>query len=130
MKRVNTCYTIVFRNDLTSFLHSQMQAVFCKMENKQPKAFVISFLFISIIFFHLCASYRVITFNFVRDFPSSSDRACTKPSIWREKVNYVDPNKVIEESTEGRQSLPLFLLSGVFYPQGSTVLNIFEMKYR
>lgn len=50
--------------------------------------------------------------------------------LWNEKVQYVDLSASSLESSPTARSLPLFLLSGAFYPQGETFLNIFEMKYR
>lgn len=50
-------------------------------------------------------------------------------SLWSERVEYVDLNAKYEEDPSSR-SMPLFLLSGAFYPRGMTYLNVFEMKYR
>ena len=51
-------------------------------------------------------------------------------SIWKEKVQYVDFTMPVTEQVGRFKTLPLFLLNGVFYPQGTNLLNIFEMKYR
>ena len=50
-------------------------------------------------------------------------------SLWKERVEYVDLSNASPETPTSR-SLPLFLLGGAFYPQGTTYLNVFEMKYR
>lgn len=50
-------------------------------------------------------------------------------SLWTESVEYVDISSAKEGSTNAR-SVPLFLLTGAFFPEGTTYLNIFEMKYR
>jgi len=50
-------------------------------------------------------------------------------SLWKERVQYVDLSNASPETATSRP-LPLFLLGGAFYPQGTTFLNVFEMKYR
>lgn len=86
--------------------------------------------FVLSTFTRSCLSYWGILPESKRLYAASGDVKCTRPSIWSEKVNYVDPNNNLDGSARDMRELPLFLLSGVFYPQGSTVLNIFEMKYR
>lgn len=57
--------------------------------------------------------------------------ACLRMSrsdVWSEKVELV--SATVDSSGEADRELPLFLLGGVFYPHGTTVLNVFEMKYR
>ena len=45
-------------------------------------------------------------------------------------MEYVDlTGGGLEESPTAR-NLPLFILGGAFYPQGTSYLNVFEMKYR
>ena len=50
--------------------------------------------------------------------------------IWKDTVQYVDLSSVDNSESTTARSLPLFLLSGAFYPQGITYLHIYEMKYR
>eukprot|EP01038_Epipyxis_sp_PR26KG_P011140 gene11140-14949_t len=54
-------------------------------------------------------------------------------SLFNEQVEYIDLSASTNiESSDPlvTRSLPLFLLSGAFYPQGTTELNVFEMRYR
>jgi len=51
-------------------------------------------------------------------------------SLWSERVEYVDLSSTQTEPSPTARPLPLFLLGGAFYPQGQTVLQVFEMKYR
>lgn len=50
--------------------------------------------------------------------------------LWKERVSYVDLSASEMEASPTARSLPLFLLGGAFYPQGQTLLHVFEMKYR
>lgn len=52
----------------------------------------------------------------------------SRSDVWSEKVELV--SATVDSSGEADRELPLFLLGGVFYPHGTTVLNVFEMKYR
>jgi hypothetical protein len=49
--------------------------------------------------------------------------------LFKEKVEYVDVNAQILEPSPTSRQLPLFLLDGAFFPQGSTSLHIFEPRY-
>lgn len=49
--------------------------------------------------------------------------------LFKEKVQYVDANAQILEVSPTSRQLPLFLLDGAFFPQGSTSLHIFEPRY-
>jgi ATP-dependent Lon protease len=51
-------------------------------------------------------------------------------SLWKERVEYVDPASPLQEKSPNSRELPLFMLGAAFYPRGYTFLNIFEMKYR
>ncbi|KAJ1385505.1 PUA-like domain-containing protein [Ochromonadaceae sp. CCMP2298] len=50
-------------------------------------------------------------------------------SLFNERLEYVDLSNASPPSDTSR-TLPLFLLDSPFFPQGSTALNVFEMKYR
>lgn len=51
-------------------------------------------------------------------------------SLWKDRVEFVDLASVPLEPSPTARPLPLFLLGGSFFPEGVTVLNVFEMKYR
>lgn len=51
-------------------------------------------------------------------------------SLWKDRVQYIDLAANNQEESLTSRTLPLFLLSGAFYPEGETYLNIFEMRYR
>ena len=53
-----------------------------------------------------------------------------KNNLWSDKVDYVDLLAREEEPTSTTRPLPLFLLSGAFYPSGTSYIHVFEMKYR
>lgn len=53
-----------------------------------------------------------------------------KDSLWSDRVQYVDLMAAEEEMSPNTRSMPLFLLSGTFYPSGTSFINVFEMKYR
>lgn len=53
-----------------------------------------------------------------------------KKTLWSEKVQYVDLSASEEDPTPNTRPLPLFLLSGAFYPSGTSYIHVFEMKYR
>jgi len=66
--------------------------------------------------------------------PSNNNEAIEvtnfKDSLWSDRVEYVDLMAIEESPTPNTRSLPLFLLSGTFYPSGTSLINVFEMKYR
>ena len=67
------------------------------------------------------------------DGPKDSSTTQSPPfakSLWSERVEYVDLLAQEEEPTTTARSLPLFLLSGAFYPSGINYIHVFEMKYR
>jgi hypothetical protein len=49
--------------------------------------------------------------------------------LFKGKVEYVDVNAQLLDASSTSRQLPLFLLDGAFFPQGSTSLHIFEPKY-
>ena len=51
-------------------------------------------------------------------------------SLWKDRVEFVDLSSAPLEPSSTARPLPLFLLGGAFFPEGVTVLNVFEMKYR
>eukprot|EP00981_Chlorochromonas_danica_P000973 scaffold233_cov174-Ochromonas_danica.AAC.13 len=52
-------------------------------------------------------------------------------SLWKEQVEYVDLNApLISSPSNTVRTLPLFLLGKPFFPEGGTILNVFEMRYR
>jgi len=51
-------------------------------------------------------------------------------SLWRERVEFVDLSAQELAVSETARPLPLFLLGAAFFPEGATMLNVFEMKYR
>ena len=51
-------------------------------------------------------------------------------SLWRERVEFVDLSAAQVAPSSNSREMPLFLLGGAFFPEGTTVLNVFEMKYR
>jgi Lon protease-like protein len=52
-------------------------------------------------------------------------------AIFNEQVKYIDLNAADSTSSSpNSRTLPLFLLGAAFYPQGSTYLHVFEMRYR
>lgn len=53
-----------------------------------------------------------------------------KDSLWSDRVEYVDLMAMDEIASPDTRSMPLFLLSGTFYPSGTSFINVFEMKYR
>ena len=60
----------------------------------------------------------------------SSSSSSSSTSLWRERVEFVDLSSQAMPLSETARPLPLFLLGGAFFPEGVTVLNVFEMKYR
>lgn len=49
--------------------------------------------------------------------------------LFKERVEYVNVNAQISETSPTSRQLPLFLLDGAFFPQGRTSLHIFEPRY-
>ena len=60
----------------------------------------------------------------------SESPSASESSLWRERVEFVDLSAQALTLSETSRQLPLFLLGGAFFPEGLTVLNVFEMKYR
>jgi hypothetical protein len=63
-------------------------------------------------------------------FSTRNEADIDSNSFWKENVEYFDLNFQNTEISATSRSLPLFLLGGAFFPQGTTFLNVFEMKYR
>lgn len=65
-----------------------------------------------------------------RSTPNSIRMSDENMPLWKERVEFVDLSSQILPPSSTARSLPLFLLGGTFFPEGVTVLNVFEMKYR
>lgn len=65
-----------------------------------------------------------------RLFSSEDARSSSGAAIWNEGVQYVDLSSADVSLSPNNRNLPLFCLSGAFYPSGLTYLHVFEMKYR
>jgi hypothetical protein len=63
------------------------------------------------------------------EMEKGGDELWEPDSLFNERVEYVDLSNASPPSDTSR-TLPLFLLDSPFFPQGSTALNVFEMKYR
>ena len=77
-------------------------------------------------------AFRASHTRYIRNKALKSDEKddFVTATVWNEKVQYVDLNYIPVETSSITRELPLFLLSYPFFPEGSTNLNIFEMKYR
>jgi hypothetical protein len=75
----------------------------------------------------MVAGYRFCTRSLQQAVPHTF--SADSESLWNEKVLHLGAG-FEESAANGGHALPLFILGNVFYPQGTTVLNVFEMKYR
>jgi len=75
---------------------------------------------------------RLKSENYNDDLSNNEINKIRANSVFADKIIYVDPTFLGTESdpTPSTREIPLFLLSSPFFPQGTTYLNIFEMKYR
>mmetsp|Transcript_37279 Transcript_37279/g.37959 ORF Transcript_37279/g.37959 Transcript_37279/m.37959 type:complete len:333 (+) Transcript_37279:135-1133(+) len=90
-------------------------------------------ILLSLSFSELSLSFFVKTAyrsNYALRIKSSNRDLSLESTVWNQQVQYVDLNSVPADSGGEIRELPLFLLSYPFFPEGSTNLNIFEMKYR
>lgn len=51
-------------------------------------------------------------------------------SLWNERIQFVDLMSPPQDDVDTARPMPLFLLGSAFYPSGTSVLHVFEMKYR
>mmetsp|Transcript_22816 Transcript_22816/g.51189 ORF Transcript_22816/g.51189 Transcript_22816/m.51189 type:complete len:333 (+) Transcript_22816:130-1128(+) len=63
------------------------------------------------------------------EMEKGGDELWEPDSLFNERLEYVDLSNASPPSDTSR-TLPLFLLGAPFFPQGTTYLNVFEMKYR
>ena len=50
--------------------------------------------------------------------------------FWKSEIEYIDTMDENSHISGETREFSLFVLGNVFYPQGITYMNVFEMKYR
>lgn len=115
----------------------QVEKVFClasKMLSRIASLALFIVAFSESYGFHSLGSIRLSKSHFGHFFKQtlkmSDADSGEEGSLWQERVKYVDLSAVKESPSPDARELPLFLLGGAFYPEGTTFLNVFEMKYR
>eukprot|EP01041_Mallomonas_annulata_P006590 gene6590-13336_t len=92
------------------------------------RSYVLLLVFLGLEFVTYCHAFLSSQLRANRRTSLNSDNK-EDATVWNQQVRYIDLNNIPEPSDSARE-LPLFLLTYPFFPEGSTNLNIFEMKYR
>jgi hypothetical protein len=93
---------------------------------------------ILIIFFAVVSSYNYVIFKSPRRCStklyaesSNSENLNFKSGLWNDQIEFVDlTSSAIQDASRVIREIPLFLLGNPMFPQATTALNVFEMKYR